>query len=217
MGVRWARRSRRAVDGSIGQRLDGVPGWYRTPVGAEFAYYIGALLRFVVRYLDASIWTPEGSLVSSTMFSATDDRSPATADYVYARWGALNEAQIKVVRTFLEHVAARSEQYRTDANRALGRYWSTARPKEPDYCPVCAYAFLSHDWRPRVGPDEICPCCGIRSGIDDAAGGYLVRGTIYRQWRVQWFEAGMPWRSREVPRPAGWTPAAQLERLRRKG
>jgi hypothetical protein len=182
--------------------------------GSELTYYLGALLRFAVRHLDAERVPGESDLVHSVLFLMT---------YNYAErrdfdrhWAWLNATQIAVVRSFLGYVTARSEQFRQDASRALQRHWNSAQPVEPDYCPVCAYALPlppHGDDSPRI---DACPCCGIRFDVDDVAGGYLVRGTIYRQWRAQWFSAGMPWRSRVVPKPEGWNPAAQLERLRAK-
>jgi hypothetical protein len=185
--------------------------------GPEFAYYLGALLRFAVRHLEASIWTREGSLVSSIIHNVTNEPSnERVRQYIHDRWGALDAAEIEVVRRFLDYVTARSHHYRTETSRALARYWNAAQPQEPDYCPVCAYALPFPARGGKTPRTDACPCCGIRFGIDDVAGGYLVRGTIYRHWRAQWFSAGMPWRSRDVPKPEGWTAAAQLERLRRK-
>jgi hypothetical protein len=191
-------------------------------VGPEFRYYLGALLRFAARYLDAGIGTPEGSLVRTVLYSVTHQPGESESEwrlrqYVHARWATLDATQIKVVQRFLEYVAERSERYRMEANRALDRYWNEAREKEPDYCPVCAYALPFGAWSEASAFGETCPCCGIRFGYDDAAGGSLVRGTIYRDWRARWFNAGMPWRSRNVHKPEGWTPAAQLARLREKG
>ena len=50
----------------------------------EFGYYLGALLRFAVRHLDASIWTREGELVGSILYTVTAC-SGVTANYVRAR------------------------------------------------------------------------------------------------------------------------------------
>jgi hypothetical protein len=183
--------------------------------GPGLTYYLGALLRFAVRHLDAGMRAREWDLVHSVVFLTT---------YKYAErrdferhWAWLNADQIEVVRGFLEWVAARSEQFRDDARRALERHWNSAQPVEPDYCPVCACTLPlppRGDHSPRT---DVCPCCGIQFGIDDAAGGYLVRATIYDHWRAQWIGAGMPWRSRTVQQPEGWNAAAQIERLRRLG
>lgn len=182
--------------------------------GPTLTYYLGALLRFAVRYLNASESSREWSLVHRILFFLTYSHAERRD---FERWWAwLNANQIDVVRRFLEHVAARSERFRKDASRALDRYWTAAQPVEPDYCPVCAYALPLPPQGDETPRTDSCPCCGIRFGIDDLAGGYLVRGTIYRTWRAQWFSAGMPWRSRDVQKPEGWTPAAQLERLRRR-
>lgn len=182
--------------------------------GPELTYYLAALLRFAVRHLDAGIVARERSLAHAVLFLVTYDHADRRA--FDRRWAWLNAGQIEAVRSFLDYVAARSEQFRGDARRALDRYWNEAQPVEPDHCPVCAYALPlppKGDDSPRT---DTCPCCGMRFGIDDMAGGSLVRGTIYRHWRAQWFDAGMPWRSLTVQKPQGWTPGEQLERLRRK-
>lgn len=183
--------------------------------GPTLTYYLGALLRFTVRHLDASILAREWELAHAVLFLTTYNHADRR-DFD-RHWAWLNASQIEVVRSFLEHVAARSDGFRANASRALDRFWNAAQPVQPDCCPVCAYALPlppHGDDSPRT---DVCPCCGIRFGIDDVAGGSLVRGTIYRHWRTEWFSAGMPWRSRDVRKPEGWTPAAQLERLRRKG
>ena len=97
---------------------------------AEFAYYLGALLRFAVRHLNASTLTPEGSLVSSIMFHLTDRPEERVRDYVHSRWEALDHVQTGVVRRFLKHVASHSGPYGHDANQALFYYW--ARAKQPN-------------------------------------------------------------------------------------
>jgi hypothetical protein len=184
---------------------------------SEFGYYLGALLRFAARHLDAGIWTREGSLVSTTVYNVvdepTDDR---VRRYVHKRWGALNAARIAAVQAFLEYVVARSDRHGAEAGRALARYWNAAQPKEPDLCPVCGCALDFSPWTETWPSDEMCPCCGIQFGNDDAAGGYLVRSTIYDHWRERWIRAGMAWNSKGIQMPEGWDPLAQLERLKRK-
>ncbi|HET6620500.1 MAG TPA: DUF6714 family protein [Dongiaceae bacterium] len=182
--------------------------------GPSLTYYLGALLRFAVRHLDANTMTREWDLVHSVIFLVT---------YKYAdrrdfdrHWAWLNANQIEVVRRFLEAVAARSERFQADATRALQRHWNSAQPVEPDYCPVCACALPlppQGDHSPRT---DACPSCGIRFGIDDAVGGYLVRRTVYDHWRAQWISARMPWRSQSIQKLEGWNPAMQLARLKRK-
>jgi hypothetical protein len=95
-------------------------------VGLEFAYYLGALLRFAVRHLDARITTREWSLVGSVIFNVTNDLG-VTEDYVHARWASLSAPQIEAVRRFLDYIVARSDRYRVEASRALARYWNAAQ------------------------------------------------------------------------------------------
>jgi hypothetical protein len=89
----------------------------------EFSYYLGALLRFAVRHLDAALWTPEGELVGAVLFTVTD-YSGARADYVHARWASLTLGQTEVIRRFLDYVRTHSDRYRADADGALAGYWS---------------------------------------------------------------------------------------------
>lgn len=94
----------------------------------EFSYYLGALLRFAVRHLDASLWTSEGELVGTVLFTVTDD-SGVGADYVravHARWASLTLEQTEAIRRFLDYVGAHSDRYRAEADRALAGYWSAS-------------------------------------------------------------------------------------------
>jgi hypothetical protein len=38
-------------------------------------------------------------------------------------------------------------------------------------CPVCGFGLWFQPWRAESPADEMCPCCGIQFGYDDAAGG----------------------------------------------
>lgn len=80
------------------------------------------------------------------------------------------------------------------------------------FCPACAYALDFEPWLGNSASDEICPCCGIHFGYDDAAGGDRERRIqIYDRWCKAWLAEGTPWRGGSPPH--GWEPAAQLERL----
>jgi hypothetical protein len=87
------------------------------------------------------------------------------------------------------------------------------------YCPVCGYALDFEPWHGHSPSDEICPCCGIQFGYDDAAGGDVqIRQKIYEQWRQRWIEKGMPWDSAGIEDPPpGWDPQAQLKQLTCRG
>lgn len=58
-------------------------------------------------------------------------------------------------------------------------------------CPVCGYAkeYREHD---------ICTCCGIHFGYDDAT---LTHDAL----REEWLQAGVPWFSKTIPAPNGWS------------
>jgi hypothetical protein len=61
------------------------------------------------------------------------------------------------------------------------------------------------------GPsDEICPCCGIQFGYDDASGRHE---EVYEAWRRQWMDSGMKWWSKRE-KPESFDRADQLLRLR---
>lgn len=81
-------------------------------------------------------------------------------------------------------------------------------------CPVCGYDDLfDAPWLNGSGSDEICPCCGIQFGYDDARSHGLA---VYERWRTRWISEGMKWFSTGGrPRPDGWIPEAQLKRVSR--
>ena len=66
-------------------------------------------------------------------------------------------------------------------------------------CPVCAYKGL------RYPPSDytICPSCGTEFGYDDFS-------RSYEDLRQDWIMRHMPWFSTATPRPANWSPVAQL-------
>lgn len=58
-----------------------------------------------------------------------------------------------------------------------------------NYCRVCGYEPTDAPWGPD-GTDpswEICPCCGVEFGYEDATASGVVR------FREQWLGAGAPW------------------------
>ena len=77
-------------------------------------------------------------------------------------------------------------------------------------CPVCGYSNLQeppHD-AAGAGSGEICPCCGIEFGKDDAGG-----PSVYEPLRAAWISAGMPWLHKDITRkPSGWSATVQLEK-----
>lgn len=78
-------------------------------------------------------------------------------------------------------------------------------------CPVCGFDLGFAAWVGNSASDEICPCCGIQFGYDDAADGNIVRRrSIYVEWRQTWITEGMPWRGNQARKPEHWDPAKQL-------
>ena len=76
------------------------------------------------------------------------------------------------------------------------------------HCPVCGFQGLGEPPYDAHGSAsfDICPCCGIEFGYDDAT-------ESHQQLRAGWIERGMPWWSQSQPPPVGWDPAAQLSGL----
>jgi hypothetical protein len=80
------------------------------------------------------------------------------------------------------------------------------------YCPACGFLLDFEPWSNESPSDEICPCCGIQFGYDDAAGGNMQRRSeLYQEWRRDWIAKGMPWRSEGAPAPRDWNPGKQLD------
>jgi hypothetical protein len=69
-------------------------------------------------------------------------------------------------------------------------------------CLVCAY---KHMPLPPI-PYNICPCCGVEYGLDDAFDSHA-------ELRNRWLEAGAKWFSdpRLYPMPSGWNAWDQLD------
>lgn len=68
-------------------------------------------------------------------------------------------------------------------------------------CPVCCLADgLTGDARYQ----EICPCCGVQFGYDDAR-------MSHEALRARWISAGMLWWSSSKPPPVGWDPETQIQ------
>jgi hypothetical protein len=81
-------------------------------------------------------------------------------------------------------------------------------------CLACGYGGLDGPlWDGPSASDEICPCCGLHYGYDDASAG---RGDatseFYVGWRARWILDGKPWFSSSRKPPAGWSADKQLTR-----
>ena len=78
------------------------------------------------------------------------------------------------------------------------------------FCPACGFGLGFEPWDGDSASDEICPCCRIQFGYNDARpGGPPARREFYREWRRAWIAEGTPWRGATAP-PPGWDPQAQL-------
>jgi len=85
---------------------------------------------------------------------------------------------------------------------------------EEQSCPACGARLDFAPWEEGSPSHEICPCCGIQFGYDDAAGGDLeARVLAYERWRDLWLSEGARWRSRGQPAPSGWSVGEQLRRV----
>ena len=81
-------------------------------------------------------------------------------------------------------------------------------------CPACGYSLDFAPWNGPSASDEMCPCCGIQFGYDDAAGDPQKRQAVYRAWREAWLAGGMRWFSRGQAPPEGWD---ALDQVRQAG
>jgi hypothetical protein len=78
-------------------------------------------------------------------------------------------------------------------------------------CPVCGWTGLDEAPYDAHGcPSyEICPCCGVEHGYDDAS-------SAHDALRAEWIARGMSWWSSVRSSPVGWDPVAQLAALERR-
>ncbi len=80
-------------------------------------------------------------------------------------------------------------------------------------CPACGFPLDYQPWKGENASHEICPCCGIHFGYDDAArGDAAARPILYLGWRNCWRAHGCRWWSKNPP-PANWDSKTQLESL----
>jgi hypothetical protein len=83
-------------------------------------------------------------------------------------------------------------------------------------CLACGFdgIAIAELWDGDVASDEICPCCGLHYGYDDAGHG---RGDpaseFYDGWRAKWASDGHPWFSTATHPPDGWSASEQVARL----
>jgi hypothetical protein len=81
-------------------------------------------------------------------------------------------------------------------------------------CPACGFALDFEPWSQGVPSNEICPCCGIQFGYDDAAGGDPARvAEIYESWRERWIADGARWSSLGRRPPDDWNATSQLAKV----
>ncbi len=78
-------------------------------------------------------------------------------------------------------------------------------------CPACGFDGLFAPWDGPTPSDEICPCCGIQFGYDDADP--RSRFDVHAAWRAKWLDAGARWWSSTRREPVGWKPETQLLRI----
>jgi hypothetical protein len=79
-------------------------------------------------------------------------------------------------------------------------------------CLACGFSIAVEQlWIGDAASDEICPCCGLHYGYDDAQAG---RGDpdsdFYVGWRARWIMDGYPWFSAATPPPDGWSGPQQV-------
>jgi hypothetical protein len=76
---------------------------------------------------------------------------------------------------------------------------------ERNTCPVCGYPELEVPAYDSYGcsSQDICPCCGIQFGYDDAR-------TSHEELRRRWLSQGAPWFSAATLPPPNWSATRQL-------
>lgn len=91
------------------------------------------------------------------------------------------------------------------------------KPETGPLCPVFGFELDFEPWPDEDGSLEICPCCFIHFGYEDATGGDPQRRTeIYKERRQAWIATGMPFRD-SASKPADWDPREQLRRVTEVG
>jgi hypothetical protein len=76
----------------------------------------------------------------------------------------------------------------------------------PFICPVCGYDKLEEN--PLDDTHEICPCCSIQFGYNDA--GPNGKRYYHLKLRQIWVNKYMPWWSKSRLPPDNWSPGKQL-------
>lgn len=78
-------------------------------------------------------------------------------------------------------------------------------------CLVCGFDELENPIYDNNGNGtyEICVCCGFEYGCDD----FPDKQLSYINWREIWIKNGCKWFSNSTPKPKGWDPKLQLQRL----
>ena len=78
-------------------------------------------------------------------------------------------------------------------------------------CPACGFGLDFLPWDGNNPSDEICPCCNVQFGYDDADfASEAGRAARHVEWRDSWIAAGRPWRG-VYPPPPQWDPNAQIQ------
>src|SRR4051794_27143766 len=77
--------------------------------------------------------------------------------------------------------------------------------KQVHDCPVCGYARLPHPAHDESGAAsfQICPCCGVQFGYQDA-------NFPHAALRRIWLAGGATWYSSVTPPPDNWNALEQL-------
>lgn len=77
-------------------------------------------------------------------------------------------------------------------------------------CPACGFDLGFEPWTKGEASFEICPCCGIQFGCDDAEPSK--RAQLHAEWRQRWIAEGMLWWSGRGE-PADWNALEQVRRV----
>jgi len=101
-------------------------------------------------------------------------------------------------------------QPRCSRSSAVSHRKENETPAETHLCPVCRYPGLTKEAYDKhgFGSHETCPSCGFQFDVTDRREGWS-----FRDWRIKWIAAGMPWSSSAVARPKNWSAQNQLGEL----
>lgn len=121
--------------------------------------------------------------------------------------GRVDPLFLKSMRAYWFRIDNRPWPKKMDEATLAALLDETGYPPNP-VCPACGFRLDFPPWNGDSSSDEMCPCCWIQFGYDDASP--AGRDEAYVRWREAWKVAGMPWRGKGRGAPEHWDPAVQV-------